>query len=100
MSRSVNPNGKIVYLFQQMNSPMKKIGINGNAQTYSPYQLSLSNKYDAKHPLNTLFSFDTTKRSADFQMNYDLGMYCIHSTFCCSFLYKSVIVQSSFCIKL
>ncbi|XP_053393703.1 uncharacterized protein LOC123525510 [Mercenaria mercenaria] len=55
-----------------MDTPMKKIGINGNAQTVSPYRLSLTNKYDAKRPLNTVFSFDPSKRSIDFQMNYDL----------------------------
>ena len=58
-----------------MDTPMKKIGINGNSQSVSPYRLSLTNKYDSKRPLNTVFSFDSGKRSIDFQMNYDLGMY-------------------------
>lgn len=56
-----------------MNTPMKKIGIDGNALTDSPYRLALTNKYDDKRPLNTILSFDPSKRSVDFQMNYDLG---------------------------
>ncbi|XP_052255844.1 uncharacterized protein LOC127861416 isoform X2 [Dreissena polymorpha] len=55
-----------------IDTPMKKIGINGNAQTSSPYRLSLTNQYDNKRPLNTVVSFDLEKRSVDFQMNYDL----------------------------
>ncbi|WAR23164.1 APLP-like protein [Mya arenaria] len=55
-----------------IDTPMKKVGINGNIQAGSPYRLSLVNKYDNKKPLNTIVSFDSVKRSIDFQMNYDL----------------------------
>lgn len=57
-----------------MDTPMKNIEINGNAQVDSPYRLALTNKYDDNRPLNTIVSFDPTKRSIDFQMNYDPGM--------------------------
>ena len=39
----------------------------------SPYRMALENKYDNRRPLNTVFTLDPTKRSLDFQMNYDLG---------------------------
>ncbi|KAL4237155.1 hypothetical protein ACF0H5_005535 [Mactra antiquata] len=55
-----------------MDTPMKKININGNAQIISPYQLTLTNKYDNKRPLTTMAIFDPARRSASFQMNYDI----------------------------
>ncbi|XP_052774531.1 uncharacterized protein LOC128213063 isoform X1 [Mya arenaria] len=42
-----------------IDTPMKKVGINGNIQAGSPYRLSLVNKYDNKKPLNTIVSFDS-----------------------------------------
>jgi len=33
----------------------------------------MTNKYDNKHPINTVLSVDPAKKSFDFQMNYDLG---------------------------
>ena len=52
---------------------MKKISILGNGRMDSPYRMALENKYNNRRPLNTVFTLDPTKRSVDFQMNYDLG---------------------------
>jgi len=55
-----------------MDTPIKKINIIGNAKLASSYQLTLTNKYDNKQPLTTIATFAPAKRSASFQMNYDL----------------------------
>ena len=52
---------------------MKKININGQAQTESAYRVALVNKYDSKTPLNTVLVLDPSRRSFDFSINYDLG---------------------------
>ena len=61
---------------------MKSIGINVNAQTKSPYSVSFTNRYDNNRPLNTIISLDPSKRSFDFQINYDLGKYKKTLYFC------------------
>ena len=61
------------FLLLQVNTPVKKISILGNSRMDAPFRMSLENKYDNRRPLNTVFTLDPTKKSVDFQMNYDLG---------------------------
>ena len=57
----------------QVNTPVKKISILGNSRLDAPFRMALQNKYDNRRPLNTVFTLDASKKSVDFQMNYDLG---------------------------
>lgn len=57
----------------QLQSPLKTVSISGSVQTDRQFTASLRNVYDQKQPLNTVFTFDESRRSVDFFINYDLG---------------------------
>ena len=56
-----------------MDTPVKRISINGNARLEAPFRVALENKYDNKRPLYTILSINPIRRTIDFQMNYDIG---------------------------